>query len=104
MAQIPKGKSRTSSALNSALTGLSARLAPLVREKLTATLISELEAIVARELPERVGTILARELPGQVDALINRALQSKQSSDQATRPEFYSPNNIVAGTSNGEYM
>ncbi len=132
MAPISKHKSRGSSVLGSALTSVSARIAPLLREELTAALIGELEchfrekllpefgertaaivtrellerveAILDRELTERVDTILARELPARFDAVVNRVLQSKQSSDQLAKPEFYSPNNIVAGTGNGEYM
>jgi hypothetical protein len=125
-------KNRASSVLDAALTNLSARIAPLVREQLAATLLADLErhfnerllpsigegaaaivtrelpgrikAILARELPEQVDAILKCELPGQIDTAINHALPSKQSYEQLINPQFYSPNNIVAGSVNGEYM
>jgi len=127
-----RGKSRRSSVFDGALTSLSARIAPFVREELAATLIAELErhfnerllpeiseaavatvvrelpgrieAILTRELPEQVEAILKRELPRQIDAVIDHALPSKQPYEQLTNPQFYSPNNIVAGTATGEYM
>jgi hypothetical protein len=55
------------------------------------------KAILARELSELVKAILASELPHRVEAVVDRVLATKQA-------RFYRPNDIVAGSAEGEYM
>jgi hypothetical protein len=111
---VPKSEPPPNSfLLGSALSRLSAKIAPLVRAEIVGALIAELERhlneqllpdlhaqmerIVTRELQERVEAIVARELPERIETIVNTVLPAKQS-------QFYPPNNIVAGSVTGEYM
>jgi hypothetical protein len=113
MTNVPNDERPNSSMFGSALSRLSAKIAPLVRAEIVGALIAELdrhlneqllpdlrvqlEGIVARELQDRVEAIISRELPERIEAIVNKMLPAKQSL-------FYLPNNIVAGSISGEYM
>jgi hypothetical protein len=91
---VPKSEPPPNSfLLGSALSRLSAKIAPLVRAEIVGALIAELqryfndqllpdlqkrvEAIFDRELPGRLDAIIDRELPGRLDAIIDRELPGR---------------------------
>ena len=96
-----------------ALTRLSAKIAPLVQAELVETLISELHrhfqehllpglqgrvgAMVEASLSEHLEAILSRDLPERVESIIDRALTAKPV-------QIYKPSAVVAGSIKGEYM
>jgi hypothetical protein len=68
-----------------------------VKATLARKLPKRVEAILARELSGRVEAILASELSHHIEDAVDRALATKQA-------RFYRPNDIVAGSTDGEYM
>jgi hypothetical protein len=103
-------KARSLSLLDTALTRLSARIAPLIRDEIVGALIAELERHfneqLLTELQEKVEAIVVRELPKRVEEIIDRVLIAKQSQifDGEVYRRRYRPNEIVAGSIAGEYM